>query len=156
MSWYCANTHLLITKCIFKILKDQRNNKLYVNIVVHRYLQTLWWPRPSSIYGQHQALRRLTLNMLNCFKDRKRCIHILCHILHFIQQMKIKFTMEQPYLLTVLYCQYHVCWCSGDYSYQGINRHDIDHQKVEFLSPAWDELKSKQCFYPVDQNSKFK
>ena len=38
----------------------------------------------------------LTLNMLNCFKDYKRCIHISYHILGCIRQKKTKFTMEQP------------------------------------------------------------
>ena len=31
----------------------------------------------------------LTLHVLNCFKDYKRCIHISYHILDFIQQKKI-------------------------------------------------------------------
>ena len=50
-----------------------------------------------------------TLNMLNCFRDYKRFIHILYHILDFvvntIQQKKTKYTIEQPYMLSILYCQ---------------------------------------------------
>ena len=40
----------------------------------------------------------LTLNLLNCFKDYKRYIHILYHILG-LGQKKTKFTIEQPYML---------------------------------------------------------
>ena len=40
----------------------------------------------------------LMLNMQNCFKDYKRCIHISYHILDFVQQNKTRFTMEQPYI----------------------------------------------------------
>ena len=68
----------------------------------------------------------LTLNMLNCFKDCERCIYISYHISDFVHQMKSRFTMEQLYTLPILYFQYHVCWCSGDFRSQRINRHGID------------------------------
>ena len=67
----------------------------------------------------------LTLRMLNSFKDYERCFHIFHHILGFVQQ-KTKFTMEQPYMLSILYCQYHACWCLGDLRSQGISRHGIN------------------------------
>ena len=67
-----------------------------------------------------------TLNMLNCFKEYKRYIHIFCHILELVQKKKTKFTMEQPFLLPILSWQYHACWCSGDFRSQGISRHGID------------------------------
>ena len=38
-------------------------------------------------------------NMLNCFKDYSRCIHISCHVSDFVQPKKTKFTMDQPYML---------------------------------------------------------
>ena len=63
----------------------------------------------------------LTLNMLNCFKDYKSCIHIPYHD---FDKQKIKFTMK-PYKLLILYCQYHACWCPVDLSRQGISRHGI-------------------------------
>ena len=61
----------------------------------------------------------LTLNMLICFKNYKRCINISYHILVFFQQMMTKFAMEQPYMLPILYWQYHACWCwpYGDLMY---------------------------------------
>ena len=31
--------------------------------------------------------------------------------------------MEQPYMLPILYCQYHDWWCPGDLRSQGINSH---------------------------------
>ena len=64
--------------------------------------------------------------MLNCFKHYKRCNLILYYILDFVQQEKTKFTMEQPFKLPILYCQYHACWRPGDIRSQGINRHSID------------------------------
>ena len=45
---------------------------------------------------QHSGLL-LTLNILNCFQDYKRCIHISYHILDCFQQKKTKFTLEQLY-----------------------------------------------------------
>ena len=82
----------------------------------------------------------LILNVLNCFEDYKRCIHISYHILDFIQQKKIKFTMEQSYVLPILYCQCHACWCTGDFRSQCINRHGIDFQSRNIPSLAWEEL----------------
>ena len=62
---------------------------------------------PSPLYQMQPTSITLkgsisTLNMLNCFKDDKRCIHIWYHILDFVQQKKIKFTMEQPYMLPMM------------------------------------------------------
>ena len=37
--------------------------------------------------------------------------------------------MEQTYMLSmlsILYCEYHVRWCPGDLSREGISRHGID------------------------------
>ena len=84
----------------------------------------------------------LTLNMLNCFEDYKICIHISYHILDFIQQKKIKVSMEQPYVLPILYCQCHACWCTGDFRSQCINRHGIDLQSRNIPSLASEELTS--------------
>ena len=68
----------------------------------------------------------LTLDVLSSFKDYKRCIHISYHILDFVQERKTKFTIEQPYMLHILYCQYHACWYPGNLRSQGISRHGID------------------------------
>ena len=57
------------------------------------------------------------------------------HILELVQQKKTKFTMEQPYMLPVLYCQYHACW-----SRQGISRHGIDQISRNNPSLASEEL----------------
>ena len=80
--------------------------------------------------------------MLNCFEDYEICIHISYHILDFIQQKKIKVTMEQPYVLPILYCQCHACWCTGDFRSQCISRHGIDLQSRNIPSLASEELKS--------------
>ena len=49
--------------------------------------------------------------------------------------------MEQPPMLHILYSQHHACWCPGDLRSQGINRHGIDPQSQNILSPASEELK---------------
>ena len=43
--------------------------------------------------------------------------------------------MEQPYMLPILYCQYHACWCPGDLSRQGISRHGIDSRVPHPMQP---------------------
>ena len=81
-------------------------------------------------------------NMLNCFKDywRYTCINISYHILDFIQQIKTKFTMEQPYMLPIICSQCYACWCPGDFRSQGISRHGIDQISRNILSLASEEL----------------
>ena len=82
----------------------------------------------------------LIFDMLNCFKDYQRCIHISYYTMEFVQQKKTKFTMQQPYILPILHWQYHACWCSGDFRSQGINRHGIDPQGRDIQFPASEEL----------------
>ena len=85
-------------------------------------------------------------------KDYKRCNHILYHILDFVQQKKTKFTMEQyyRYMLPILYCQCHFCWCHGDLRSQGISRHGIDQISLNVPSLASEELTSSVlCFAHV-------
>ena len=77
-----------------------------------------------------------TLNMLSCFKNYGRYIHISYHILDFVQQKRTKFTVEQPYMLHILYCQYHICSSCR----QGISSHGIDPQSRNILSRASEEL----------------
>ena len=65
-------------------------------------------------YAQVRAVdTALTLNMLHCIKDYKKCIHISYQSLDLVQKKKTKVTMDQPYMLLTIYCQYHVCWCHG-------------------------------------------
>ena len=73
--------------------------------------------------------------MLNCFKDYKRYIHILNHILSGLTQV-IKLTLEQQYMLSVQHGRYHASWCTGDFSRQCISRHGIDLQSQHIVSPA--------------------
>ena len=123
------------------------------------YLGTLWecsrivWTISviSKCYDaakKVKALQLVTLNMQNCFKEYKICIHILYHILDFVQQKKTKFTMEQPCMLFFLYCQYHGCWCSG-YIRISISRHGIDQMSQHIPSLASEELsiwvRSRNC-----------
>ena len=89
----------------------------------------------------------LTLNILDCFEDYKRCIHLSYHILDFVQQKKTKFTMEQPYMLYILQCQYHACWCPGDLRSQGTSRHGIDQISQSIPSLAPEELTCVSQWY---------
>ena len=43
-------------------------------------------------------------------------------------------------MLSVVYNQCHVCWCSGDFRSQSINRNGTDPQSYNIPSPAWEEL----------------
>ena len=104
-----------INTCICSTLTNEMKCKYVI-----KFLQS---------YFTHEGL---TLKMLNCFEDYKRCIHVLYHILDFVQRKKTRFTMEQPYMLPILYCQYHSCWCPGDLRSQGISRNGIDQISQEY------------------------
>ena len=67
-------------------------------------------------------------------------MHLLYHMLDFIHQNKTKFTMKQPYILPILYCQYHACWCPGDLRSQGMSRHGIEQISLNIPSLALEEL----------------
>ena len=62
------------------------------------------------------------------------------HILEFFQKKKIGFTMGQHYMLPMLYCQYHACWCPGDLWSQGNSKHGIDQISWNISSLASEEL----------------
>ena len=49
----------------------------------HRYIAQFSSSFQSSIYSYHHCFDRSTPNILNCFKEYKRYIHISYHILHF-------------------------------------------------------------------------
>ena len=49
----------------------------------------------------------ITLDMLTCFKDYERYIHILNCILDLAWPKSMKLTLEQQYMLSVLQSQYH-------------------------------------------------
>ena len=80
-----------------------------------------------------------SLNMLNCFKEYKRYIHVLNCILD-LAWGSIKCTLEQQYMFFALHSQYHACWCSSDLRSQSINRHGIDPRRWNIPSPASEEL----------------
>ena len=48
--------------------------------------------------------------------------------------------MEQPYVLFILYCQYHSCWCSGILRSQGISKHGIDQIRQNIPSLASEDI----------------
>ena len=103
----------------------------------------IWFKMWIFYFLSLKQFSMLTLNMLNCFKDYEICIHISYHILDCIQQKKTKFTMEEPHMLPILYCQCHVCWCPGDFRSQGISRYGINPQSRNIPSPASEELRVK-------------
>ena len=84
--------------------------------------------------GKHlwENIHMLTLHMLNCFKDYKKYIHIFNNILDLAWPKWMKLTLEQQYMFSVLLCQYHACWCSGNFMSQGISKHGIVHKAGVF------------------------
>ena len=91
-------------------------------------------------------IQTLTINslVLTCWTISKiiKDVFIFCIVSWFlVQQKKTKFTMEQPYMLPTLYCQYHAYWCPGDLRSQGISRHGNDPQSRNIRSPALEELR---------------
>ena len=80
----------------------------------------------------------LTLNMMNCFKDHKRYVHILNGILDLAWPKLMQLTLEC--MLSVLHSQYYACWCSGDFRSQSISRHGTDPQSRSIPSPTSEEL----------------
>ena len=98
-----------------------------------------------GMFVAENSWNRVHADYINsCFEDYQRCIHILYNILEFVLQKKTTFTMEQPYMMPILYWQYHGCWCSGDFRSQGISRHDIEPQSWNIPPPASEELMTSQ------------
>ena len=116
------------------------SESMLVSLLMHICVTRSQWVNMMVLMWLCVFVMILTLNMLNCFEDYKICIHISYHILDFIQQKKIKVSMEQPYVLPILYCQYHACWCTGDFRSQCISRHGIDLQSRNIPSLASEEL----------------
>ena len=78
-----------------------------------------------------------------CIYIYKICIHILHHIFDFVQQRKTRFTIEQPYMLPILYFQCHSCWCPGDLRSQPRTSEGmvLTPQSQNVPSPVSEELK---------------
>ena len=83
--------------------------------------------------------------MLNYFKYYKRCIHVLYHILEFVQEKKTKFTMGQLDMLPILY---HSCWCPGDLRSHGISRHNIN-QVIRNIPSLPSEQLNPRCHWSI-------
>ena len=110
---------------------------------------SIWWRHHGknnidSYHPEGAAIvlletRVLTLEMRNFLKNIKDVFTFyIIACTYVVQQKKIKFTMEQPFMLSILYCQYHACWCLG----RGINWHGIDQVIRNSLTVASKELKS--------------
>ena len=83
-------------------------------------------------------LSYLTLNMQNCFLNIIKS-HVISY-LGICSTEKFKFIIKQPYMLIVLYCQYHVPCCPGDFVSQGISRHGIGEKSRNIPSLASEEF----------------
>ena len=102
----------------YKLSVSNRHGLYILNVLEPgRPSDVFWGPvffRPSD--GSHLETVRPLINpkhwnILNCFRDYKRCIDISFCILDFVLQRKTKFTimtMEQHYMSPyILYCLYH-------------------------------------------------
>ena len=76
--------------------------------------------------------RKLSLNMLNCFKDYKRYIHFLNISYIWLDPSKWNQPLNQKKMLSIQHSQNHACWCTGDFRSQCISRHGIDPLKPEY------------------------
>ena len=97
--------------------------------------------------GGNWSTNAVYLNMLNCFKDYKRYIHILNHI--WLDPSIWNKSLDQQYMLSVLHSQYCACWCPGDFRSQDISRHGIVPQAGIF------HLKTDTHYYIMKYPSKF-
>ena len=57
--------------------------------------------------------------------------------------------MEQPYMLPILYCQYHGCWCHGDMAMQVTSSHDINYLKWAIALSALGVNLKKICQHMI-------
>ena len=94
----------------------------------------------------HRHNAKLTLNTLNCFKDHKRYIRILNHVLDLTWPKWMKSTLEKQYM-SINHCQYHACWCPGDFRSQGISRYGIDPQIWSIPSPGSEDKLTQSRWY---------
>ena len=123
--------------CIF--LRPELGHQSSLFLLMYWYLMVQW--------HQQAHCWLLTLNMLNCFKDYKRYIHILNRILELARPKLTKLTLGQQYM-SVLHSHYHACWCSGNFGSQGISKHGIESQNWNIPSPASEELTDMWCLLP--------
>ena len=72
-----------------------------------------------TAYCCHAGKKRLLIyQLLTCWIVWKTMKDVFTfHTISF-QQKKTKFTMEHPYILHFLNCQYHACWCPGESGHQ--------------------------------------
>ena len=117
-------------------------------LMVHheKQLSFLWWRIYVLQIPLYLSQPLGETNSLTCWIVLKITkdvpIFTFCyHILDFVQQKKTKFTVTQPYILPILYCQYHACWCPGHLRSQDISRHGIDQIRWNIPSLASQELK---------------
>ena len=87
---------------------------------------------------------RIKYQLLSCyivqnFFKNVLTFHIISWIL-FIRRRPNSQSREQPYMLLILYCQYHAWWCPGSLGRQGISRHGIDEISWNIPSLASEEF----------------
>ena len=97
-------------------------------------------------HPQYQLRGTINCIMQNCFKHYKIYIHILNYIWDLARSKKIKFTVVQQYILSVLDRQCHTYRCSGYFRSQVINRHGIVPQSRNIPS-----LASEESIYSISQ-----
>ena len=110
---------------------------------LNQWWNTIYWTlknkfqwninRNSFIFIQEDAFENVVCVMATTFSYRVKFFRGKINIyLHFVSYHHIDTTQvveilpqirQEP---TILYSQYHGCWCPGDVRSQGINSHDID------------------------------
>ena len=96
---------------------------------------------------------RIKYQLLSCYIVQKflknvLTFHMISWIL-FIRRRPNSQSREQPYMLLILYCQYHAWWCPGSLGRQGISRHGIDEISWNIPSLASEEFICLTKFSPA-------
>ena len=105
------------------------------------YFYSVQWCQQSVFFQRFLNCKWVKRNELNIIKDVLTFLIIswIC----FNKKNKTRFTMEQPYTLSILYFQYHSCWWPRSLRSQGISRHGIGQISRNIPSLASEELINK-------------
>ena len=94
----------------------------------------------------------LAFNMLNCSHIIKDVFTF--RIILFVQQKMTRFIIQQRYMLSIMYCLHHSCWCPGNLMNQGIRKHGID--QISRNTPFLVSTELRYCIlHPLTEYSYF-
>ena len=165
---YCAKTEIYHTKFIISYYLDSRTKSWRQTLLTRRNTQKL--PCCQAIvwiteWGYRTEPNSIVINIMlgECFIWYAH-FYLTCFVLftsvisgltpNVLENHKRLFTFRiiswssfnntrpdsQLYMLPILCCQFHSCWCPGDLRTRGINKHGIDTISRNILFLASEEL----------------